>query len=655
MARKLFLLLLPLVMSSMLAAGQSQDSLLILPDSTGILKVPDSTNVLILPDSTKTRDLLDSSKVYFFYNNFEIMGPRFIQEIDTVITNVENYDPLTRPGNYYATLGNTGLAHKTMVYNPLIESGVNLGVHAYDKYLFHNDSIHHYWVGRPYTHIFFIQGAKKEQNLHIDHSQNVASWFNVGLRFRYVNSPGYYSNQEADDKNFVFKTRFQTRNYRYMVLANYIHNKLQLEENGGIRYDTVFLDNVAPDRRGIEVNLQNANNYFKENSYYVKQLFYLSNKNRFQTDDDTSTTSSLFNKLNPGNLSLSTLLSQKTYLYQQPLTDNNGFYNQTFDSLNNTYDSTYTWTLENQLSWTNGDNAKQRLFTFNFMLRHLYAKYAIDSVNFTYNQLIPTASLNFQVSDVLRLNFFGDLIVGDSYSGDFNLIGKLDLTTKFGNLRYELHNANQSVDRFYVFYRSNHFRWENEFQKQYFFINQASYNYKTFTAGVNLYAIENFVYSDTAGLPDQLNSNLQVLQLYVHKLFKLGNWSFDARIVYQNPSSSEGIRLPELLGDGSIYYTNALFKEAAILQTGFDVFYNTAYQGYAYMPATRDFHIQNQKEVGDYFYANVFLNLQIKRARIFISYNNLGFLFNDYRYLTVPDYPMRDGGLRFGVSWMFYD
>lgn len=625
-----------------------QDTLLIQPDTLYGLQ----DTVLQPPD--RAPNVLDSSKVYYFFNNFEIMGPRFIQEIDTLVTNVENYEPTTRPGNYYARLGNPGLAHTSMVYNPVIKSGAKLGIHAFDKFLFHNDSIHHYWVGKPYTHIFFIQGTKKEQNLHIDHSQNVASWFNVGLRFRYVNSPGYYSNQEADDKNFVFKTRFQTRDYRYMVLANYIHNKLKLEENGGIRYDTVFLDNVAPDRRGIEVNLQNARNYYKENTYFVKQLFKLSKRHRFLSDDTTAP-ASFFNKLNPGNLALSTRITQRTYLYEQPTSDNNGYYNHTYDSLNNTYDSTYTYSIENQLSWTNGDNARQRLLTFNFVLRHLYAKHAIDSVEFTYNQIIPTAMLRLQVSDVMRLSFFGDLLFGETYGGDFNLIGKLELTTKFGNLKYELHNANQSVDRFYTFYRSNHFRWENDFQKQYFFINKASYNYKTFTAGVNLFAVENFVYSDTAGLPAQLNSNLQVLQLYIHKLFKLGDWSLDARIVYQNPSSAEGIRVPQLLGDASIFYTKALFKQAAILQTGFDVFYNTAYQGYAYMPATRDFHIQNQKEVGDYVYANVFLNLQIKRARLFLSYNNLGFILGDYRYITVPDYPMRDGGIRFGVSWMFYD
>ena len=219
---------------------------------------------------------LDSSRVYFFQNNFELRGTRFITQIDTLISNVEKYDPINKPGNYYASLGNIGLAHESMMLQTSIESGFDFGFHSFDKYMFHNDSIRYYWVGRPYTHLQYIMGPEKEQNLHIDHSQNVASWFNLGLRFRYTNSPGYYINQKSDDKNFVFKTRFQTKNYRYIVLANYIHNKLKVEENGGIVYDTVFEENTKSSRNSINVNLSTANNEIIQNGFYVKQIFNLS-------------------------------------------------------------------------------------------------------------------------------------------------------------------------------------------------------------------------------------------------------------------------------------------------------------------------------------------------------------------------------------------
>jgi len=606
---------------------------------------------VLTPDTLYLR--LDSSKVYYFYNDFESKGPYFAKEIDTVITGIEKYDPPMQRGNYFATLGNPGLASVNMVYKPNLSSGYNFGIHALDMYRFFNDSLKYHWVGRPYTHLFYIMGSKKEQNLHVEHAQNVASWFTLGLNFRYVSSPGFYVNQLSDDKNFALKTRFQTKNYRYVVLANYIHNILKVEENGGIRYDTVFEQNIKTSRDGILVHLNGANNTFKENSYYIKQSFNIKNRNRFMPD--TTKHGSFFGEINPGSISLSTQISQSTWLYEQPLSDNNGFYHTTYDSVNPTYDSTYIYKIENRLSWTNSDNAKPQFLTFDFALRHLYVENTVDSAKTVYNQLIPTGEVNFRITKDLKLHFFGDFVTGNSYVGDFNLVGNLYLKTKFGELSYELHNASLEPERFYQSYASNHFRWENQFKKQYFLINKFKYNYKSLSVWVNLFAIENFVYLDSLAIPDQMGSNLQVLQAGIRKLINIGNWSLRLKAIYQKTSTTHSIRVPELLGDASLYYTNDLFKKAAILQTGVDAFYNTPYFSYAYMPATRNFYVQNDKELGDYIYADLFLNLQIKRARLFLKYYNLGFLFNDFRYYTVPGYPGRDGGFRFGVSWMFYD
>ncbi len=595
----------------------------------------------------------DSSKVYYFLNNFENEVPEFLTEIDTVITGIQKYDPLLRPGNYYASLGNVGLANVSMVYKPEYKSGFDFGgTSSFDKYRLVNDSIKYYWVGKPFTHLYYIMGAKKEQNLLIDHSQNIASWFNLGVNFRYTSSPGYYTNQKSDDKNFVIKTRFQTKDYRYIVLANYLHNKIQAEENGGIKYDTAFEQNVEQSRRNIGVNLNSAKNTIKDNSYYIKQFLLLSNRHRFKLNDSTDSIPS--GKIIAGNISLSTLYNRSILLYEQSINDTNGFYRFTFDSVNPTYDSTFINRIENQLSWTNADNAKSQLLTFNFSVKHLYTELIMDSVKSIFKQLIPAGEVRFAVSDILKLNFTADYVTGNAYAGDYHLSGMLSLHTKLGDLSYKITNALQEADRFYHHYSSNHFRWENNFRKQSFVLNHVEYKYKNLYAGVNLFNIGSFVYMDSLAMPAQLGDNLNVFSVYLRKLTNIGHWSFDVRGVYQKTSNS-ALRVPELAGDVSLYYTNYLFKKAAILQTGIDVFYNTSYFGYAYMPAIKSFYLQNIRETGDYFYGDVYLNLQIKRARLFLKYVNLGYLFKDFRYYTVPSYPMQDGGFRFGVSWMFYD
>lgn len=609
-------------------------------------------SIIISYDSVITS--LDSTKIYTFNANFEQQGINFLKPIDTLITNIEKFDPPTRPAKYFATLGNPGLATQNILFSPTIKSGYTFGISSFDHYLFHNDSLRYYWVGKPFTHIFYIMGSKKQQNLRIEHSQNVSSWFNLGLNFRYVNSPGFYKNQKTDDKNFALKTRFQTHNYRYVVLANYIHNKVKVQENGGIRYDSVFENNSKPDRQGMLTYLTTANNQLKENSFFLKQYFKISKRHRFQLSDSTKS-STFLDKISLGNISHSIRLSKMSYIYQQNISDNNGFYSLTRDSINATYDSTYIHQIENQLSWTNSDNAKNQLLTFNFALRYLYVENTVDSVKTIYNQIIPNGMMDISLSDRLNLKVYGDLVLGSTFGGDFNLKAELSIKTKYGKLSYSLHNANQEVGHFYQSYSSNHFDWNNTFKKQYFLINRFVYSFQSFSASANIFAIENFVFMNAQGVPEQFDKNLQVLHFQIRNLFKAGNFILDARLNYQKASTYTAIRIPEFVGDASVYYTNDLFKQAAILQSGFDFLYNTSYFAYAYMPATRSFYIQDQKEIGNYLYANAFVNLQIKRARLFLKYYNLGFLFGDYWYYSVPSYPMQDGGFRFGVSWMFYD
>lgn len=611
--------------------------------------------VIVLPTVSQDSliNTLDSSKVYFFYYDFNKQGPGFLKEIDTIITGIQKYDPLIKSGNYYASIGNVGLAHKNLVYDPQINTGYSFGITTFNKYLYQNDSIQYYWVGRPYTYLNYIMGTKKEQNLHIDHSQNIASWFNLGLDFRYNYAPGYYLRQQSDDKSFVVKTRFQTRNYRYMVLGNYIHNKISVEENGGIRYDSVFEENTITRRDGIEVNLTTAKNRITENSYYLKQIYSLSKRQSLRALDTTR----VFNKpiFNPGTVSLASYYSRKSFIYEQDSL-NNDFYDNVYDTLINTYDSLFIVKLVNRITWSNIDNRYTQRLNLNFSLEHQYISVE-DTVSDPqkYSLLIPSGNLKLNLSEDFYLNFYADYIMGNDFGGAYNLKGELEIETPAGKLKAFSNLALQEAGSFYWNYTSNHFQWDQGFNKQVYFVNGASYSLKNFTVGAKFTNISSLVYLDTNALPAQNPDEILLLKVYLHKLFKLGKWNFDTRLIYQKSSNGNVLRLPELIADLSVYYTTNLFQNAAILQTGVDATYHTAYYADAYMPATRSFYLQDKKKIGDYPFVNIFLNLQIKRARLFIAYFNMVSLTNNFNYYTVPSYPMQDDGYRFGVSWMFYD
>jgi hypothetical protein len=73
------------------------------------------------------------------------------------------------------------------------------------------------------------------------------------------------------------------------------------------------------------------------------------------------------------------------------------------------------------------------------------------------------------------------------------------------------------------------------------------------------------------------------------------------------------------------------------------------------MPASRMFYLQDEKKIGNYVYIDAFINLMVKRFRIYVKYQHLNSLWTQPRYYMVPHYPMQEAAFKFGMSWSFYD
>jgi hypothetical protein len=76
------------------------------------------------------------------------------------------------------------------------------------------------------------------------------------------------------------------------------------------------------------------------------------------------------------------------------------------------------------------------------------------------------------------------------------------------------------------------------------------------------------------------------------------------------------------------------------------------------MPASGMFHLQEEQQIGNYPFFDFFLNLQIKRARIFVKTDGLNTMFSSFlgkENFMVYRYPTNDFRVKFGVSWAFYD
>ena len=91
------------------------------------------------------------------------------------------------------------------------------------------------------------------------------------------------------------------------------------------------------------------------------------------------------------------------------------------------------------------------------------------------------------------------------------------------------------------------------------------------------------------------------------------------------------------------------------MQLGVDFHWKSEYYALGYDPAIRQFYNQNTFKPQDFSIIDVFLNGKIKRARIFLKYNNLIQAFTGQGYFLTPYYPGQRNVLDFGFDWSFYD
>ncbi len=205
-------------------------------------------------------------------------------------------------------------------------------------------------------------------------------------------------------------------------------------------------------------------------------------------------------------------------------------------------------------------------------------------------------------------------------------------------------------------YFSNHTKWDNNFISEKTLRIRGGIRIPTrrLELSAELRSITDHIYWNNEALPAQNSGFIQIIELSLNKHFIWAKVHSLNKLVYQLTSSPEVLPLPDFAAYSSNYYENRLFK-VLTFQIGFDLRYHTKYYTPTYMPATGQFHTQNIRKIGNYPFVDLFLNFQLKRARIFIKLDhaNQGFTGKDYFHTT--GYPANPRTLKFGISWNFYN
>ena len=160
-------------------------------------------------------------------------------------------------------------------------------------------------------------------------------------------------------------------------------------------------------------------------------------------------------------------------------------------------------------------------------------------------------------------------------------------------------------------------------------------------------------------MPAQHEGGLSVAALSLRKDLVFWKFHWDNTVLLQTSSNNDVLSLP-LVTARSAFFFDHLFKFESTkgelyFQLGAEAMIHTAYYAMNYMPATGRYFSQSDTEIGNYPFINVFVDLKVKRTRIFVMFDHVTAGLIGYNYFLIPDYPLNIRMLRVGIAWTFYD
>lgn len=541
-------------------------------------------------------------------------------------------------------------------------------MHTTDNPVFMNTQV-------PFTEMVFTYAGPREtaeQTFRVRHSQNINRFINFGLVYDIVYCLGQYSYQRSEDKTFGFHFSYTGDKYKLYFSAG-INNLLSLE-NGGVT-DKTQLSTFKT--RDVEVNLGSLNkaeNFLKNRNLLIVQKYSLNRHQSSKPDTSSGKSKPEGFRLN-GDIShiFTWETTKRAYTDSYP---QGGFYDTAFISTTRTFDTVSLRVMKNTIrfDFSTDERRKFRLGggvgIRNELLiyaegKPVYDSVRKDSVAWHRNNNILVGRLFNNIGNKFRWIANGELFLTGYRAGDLKADGVITRDFDFhkGRAEWNITGGISSLtpSDFYGRWIGNNFHWSNNFSREFRiyagteFLYPARKIYLRFNYGI----INNYTYFGSDALPAQYSSGLSVISLMLNKELSVWKLHLSNEVLVQVSGNRRIVDLPLVtLRSAGYFEHNIHFKITdgyLLTQLGVEVFYYTSYNGYNWMPATATYYQGQNNSTGNYPYLNAFLNLKLKRTRIFVMLDHLNSGMNGYNYFMVPGYPMNIRCFRYGLAWTFYD
>ncbi len=569
---------------------------------------------------------------------------------DTSITDFYNYFPR----NF---LGNLGMPSPNYIFSyGTNDLGFKFYPNPYRNDNFHDNDVAYFRSKGPYASLTGVSGSKKLQAMKLFFTQTYKDKINITVKFNRYTSLGYYLRQQTYTNNLFISSAYTNTSKRKGYYFYLLNNSNKNQENGGIVGDTLSEIALLAGKNLLPVRISLASRDNKEFKGMLNPWFRLNKK---------SDSATKFNHY----IQLKSRFNANLYKYKDEHVQADKFYTLMYLDTARTYDSSRVMQVINEVDYSITSADKNYGFSLGYKNEFNSVWQKADSV---FNNHIAVTdfvlSKTFNSNDSLKTfrssiesRFNAQYIFMGANAGNYKAENKFSYTIQrkkqhkiFLNLLYE----NRSPDYIYNYWVTNNFTWfNNGYRPQQTFQSLLGYTFNKNTGVSFLFQdITNYLFFDNVAQPRQYAGRLQNVALKVNYsvvLFKhLGLYVQD---IFQSTSNNAYISAPGNILTAKMYYTGSLYKNNLQLQVGAQLQYYASFYGYAYMPASQVFYLQDRQTTGTYPFLDVYLTARIRPVNIFLRVENVLQGYAGTSYSFVPGYYQPDRAFRFGISWMFFD
>ena len=554
------------------------------------------------------------------------------------------------------------------------------------RYSFTAENLLNYNTKTPYTELaywgtLFSTQDKEESNIKVLTTQNITPALNITLGFQRFGGNGMLKREDTNNRNVVMATNYMGK--RYLMHAGYIYNKVERSENGGI-VDNFWIRDTTVDAREIEVNLRDAGNSLKKNTLYLDQTYRIPfsfiNKLRAKKDSTAVDTLSMDTDITSAFIGHSTEYSVYRKMYKDNIgtSDKYGreFYGDRF-YINPTKsaDSLRVMKFENKVflrlqPWKSDGIVSKLDVGVGDKLCNYYSFQPADYIqgrnNVLLNSMYLYAGAKGQYKKYLNWNADGQYTFLGYELNDFGINANVAVNfypfrkdkqsplTLRGHFETNLKEPDYYEQHLYT----NHFKWDNDFgkistTKVEAFLDIPRWDlYASFGYGL----LSNNIYYDNQGIVQQNTNPMSVMTASLKKNFTVWKFHLDHDALFQLSSNQSVVPLPMLALNLRYYFQFDVVKKVMQMQIGANGRYTTKWYAPAYNPVLGVFHNQDIEQYGNCPYIDVFVNIQWKRACIFLKAVNLnmGWPNKSVDYFSAAGYIAPQRAFKFGIHWPFY-